>query len=72
MTRVRDDGRDRFVCLEAHLVSFPRELPVHREREWRPVGLDDPLERRDAVLGTIGRAFDPEIVGLGRPEQVAE
>jgi hypothetical protein len=46
------------------------ELPVHREGRDRPVGLDEPTECANAVLGMVGRTANQPVEAGRRPKQV--
>src|SRR3546814_10101412 len=63
---------DLLPFFKANGEAGPGQLPIHRERIWRPVGLDDAFQRRSPILRTIARPLDPQIHARRCTEQVAE
>src|SRR3546814_9860837 len=63
---------DLLPFFKANGEAGPGQLPIHRERIWRPVGLDDAFQRRSPILRTIARHLDPQIHARRCTEQVAE
>src|SRR3546814_8818217 len=63
---------DLLPFFKANGEAGPGQLPIHRERIWRPVGLDDAFQRRSPILRTIARPLDPKIHARRCTEQVAE
>ena len=67
----KEEG-DRLAGVESYPVVGACETPVHSEGERGPVGLDYAAERRDAVLGVVRRATDPQVPPRRRAEDARD
>src|ERR1700742_1191417 len=66
---LRNDHADRLVDLESHRCQLAGEFPAHAETRACPVGLDDALERRSAVLRIVRRPAHQEVVASRSAKQ---
>ena len=68
----REEEAEGLILLEPDPLIGPGEAPVHGEAVGRPVGLDHPAQRRDAVLGRVRGAADPQVPARRRAEQALD
>ena len=72
MPRVRQDSANWLALFKVYFVSRPGEHPIHRERKRCPIRFNQALEGCDSILRTVGRPFDPKVMGPGGAEQITK